>query len=120
MTNVEKVSMEHKHYSKGRASLLRSRSFGSSRNTPFGEKELRDEIKNRSVEDWVGSGMSQKVYRRGWFHGSVGNAEVLVSILVEALKFFEAFFIHNCIAKWRLGAWSIPGLPLLTAAPRLK
>lgn len=103
--------MEHKQYSRGRASLLRSSSFGSSRNTTCGEKELSDETKNGSVRDWVGSGMSKKVYRRGWLHGSVGNAKVLVSILVEALNFFEAFFIHNRIAKWRLGAWSIPGLP---------
>ena len=109
VTNGEKISMEHKQYSRGRASMLRSSYLGSSPNTGCGENELRDETKNGSVSDWVGSGMSEKVYRRGWFHGSVGNAEVLVSILVEALNFFEAFFIHNRIAKWRLGAWSIPG-----------
>ena len=57
--------MEHKQYSRGRASLLRSSSFWSSRNTTCGEKELRDETKNGSVRDWVGSGMSKKVYRRG-------------------------------------------------------
>lgn len=57
--------MEHKQYSRGRASLLRSSSFGSSRNTTCGEKELRDGTNNGSVRDWVGSGMSKKVYRRG-------------------------------------------------------
>jgi len=31
--------------------------------TACGEKESRDETKNGS--DWVGSGMSKKVYRRG-------------------------------------------------------
>ena len=102
-----KIIKEHKQYSWGHASLLGSSLFGSSRNTSCGEKELRDEIKNESVEDWVGSGMSKKVYRGECLEGSVGNAEVLVSILVEALNFFEAFFIHHCIAKWRLGAWSI-------------
>ena len=108
MTNGEKISMEHKQYGRGRASMLRSSYLGSSRNTGCGENELRDETKNGSVSDWVGSGMSEKVYRREWFHGSVGNEEVLVSILVEALNFFEAFFIHNRIAM-AVGCLEYPG-----------
>ena len=28
--------------------------------------------------------------------------------------------VNNCIAKWRLGAWNIQGLPLLAASPQLQ
>ena len=73
MTNGEKVSMEHKHYSRGRASRLRSRSLVRHATLLVGEKELRDEIKNESVEDWVGSGMSPRVISwLSWQRGGLG------------------------------------------------
>ena len=69
----KKISLEHKQYSRGRVCLLRSRSFGSSRNTPV-------------------------------LMGRKRNKE-------------RAFFINNFIAKWRLGSWSIQGLPLSASNP---
>ena len=56
MTNGKKISLEHKQYSRGRASVLRSRSFGSSRNTPvlMGRKRNKERASfiNNCIAKW--------------------------------------------------------------------